>query len=84
MSEVSGAEHQEDQESKDLTLLKNHAARLREHFDAVQIFVSRHEGKTGTINAQWGEGNWFARYGQRASFSSASALARRPAHRAVK
>lgn len=64
MSEVSGAEHQEDRESKDMILIKNHVARLREHFDTVQIFVTKHAGQTGTINAQWGEGNWFARFGQ--------------------
>ncbi len=38
---------------------------LREHFDSVQIFVTRHDGvevETGSITA--GGGNWYARIGQ--------------------
>lgn len=38
---------------------------LGEHFDAVQIFVNRHESsKGGTVRFNDGRGNWFARYGQ--------------------
>jgi hypothetical protein len=39
---------------------------LGEHFDAVHIFVSRHEGGelNGTISANKGCGNYCARYGQ--------------------
>lgn len=42
---------------------------LREHFDNVQIFVSRDSPENGpaaqfTENVQLGSGNWFARYGQ--------------------
>lgn len=38
---------------------------LIEHFDTVQIFVTRHEPEQegGTVNVAYGEGNWFARYG---------------------
>lgn len=39
---------------------------LGEHFDTVQVFVTRHEpaeaGGTETVNL--GCGNWYARYGQ--------------------
>lgn len=49
---------------RDLDIIKSHAAQLAEHFDSVQIFCTRHAAEhDGTINAQWGEGNWFARYG---------------------
>lgn len=39
---------------------------LSEHFDAVQIFASRHEPETedGTVSVEKGSGNWFTRYGQ--------------------
>ena len=39
---------------------------LIEHFEGVQIFCSRHESGEldGTINCQYGLGNWYARYGQ--------------------
>lgn len=39
---------------------------LGEHFDSVQIFVTRHEPfqRDGTVNINVGEGNWFTRYGQ--------------------
>jgi hypothetical protein len=36
---------------------------LGEHFDTVQVFVTRH-GPDGTGNAGFGEGSWYARYGQ--------------------
>lgn len=39
---------------------------LSEHFDSVQIFVTRHEPaeEDGTIHTAKGVGNWFCRYGQ--------------------
>lgn len=39
---------------------------LIEHFDSVQIFVSRCESGEldGTVTVAKGSGNWFARYGQ--------------------
>lgn len=39
---------------------------LMEHFDTVQIFVTRHEQAAldGTVNVAYGAGNWFARRGQ--------------------
>jgi hypothetical protein len=46
-------------EDEDLRILRNAAARLMEHFD------TRHIGSDeGTIAAQHGEGNWYARRGQ--------------------
>jgi hypothetical protein len=38
-----------------------------EHFDSVQIFASRHgddEKERVTFGNRWGEGNFFARFGQ--------------------
>ena len=39
---------------------------LSEHYDTVQIFVTRYEPtiEGGTVNASLGSGNWYARYGQ--------------------
>lgn len=54
-------------EDADLQRLKDACAQLGEHFDTVQIFVTRFADSTeedGTVNAAWGTGNWFARYGQ--------------------
>lgn len=54
-----------EQEDKDVSILKSHAAQLAEHFDSVQILVTRHSPEDdGTINVAWGAGNWFARIGQ--------------------
>lgn len=55
-------EQEGDTHEQDLAKLKNAVARLMEHFDTVQIFVTRHTAN-GTVNAHWGEGNWFARRG---------------------
>lgn len=45
-------------------LLDRHCAQLGEHFDTVQIFVTRYDSEIGTRNVVFGAGNWFARYGQ--------------------
>ena len=50
-------------EDKDLVIVKQHTAALREHFDSVQIFCTRHEGTQGTTRVSYGTGDWFARYG---------------------
>jgi hypothetical protein len=42
--------------------VKRHAAQLCEHFDNVQIMVSKMEGSR-TITIASGEGNYSARYG---------------------
>jgi hypothetical protein len=54
------------QEQADLDRLKEACQKLGEHYDSVHIFATRHESGAlnGTVNAQWGQGNWFARYGQ--------------------
>lgn len=55
------AQHISDEERE---MIKCAAEKLGEHFDSVQIFVSRHnDNKTGTSRFQTGVGNWFARYG---------------------
>jgi hypothetical protein len=50
----------------DLDMVTEHCTKLGEHFDTVQIFVTRHEAgkEDGTVNVNYGSGNWFARYGQ--------------------
>ena len=49
----------------DLKILENHVAQLAEHFDTVQIFVTRYIGESKeTVNAHYGTGNYFARVGQ--------------------
>lgn len=54
----------EGREDEDLRLLRNSAAALMEHFETVQIFATRHNGESGTTNAFYGSGNWYARFGQ--------------------
>lgn len=45
--------------------VKNAAENLGEHFDSVQIFVTRHAPEDeGTHRIAYGTGNWFARVGQ--------------------
>lgn len=58
------SEEQKQRES-DETRLAQALAMLGEHFDTVQIFVTRHEAGSlnGTIGACKGEGNWYARLG---------------------
>lgn len=54
-------------EDADLQRLKDACMKLGEHFGTVQIFTTRFADSTeedGTVNAAWGIGNWFARYGQ--------------------
>lgn len=53
------------EENDELTLIQRHIDALMEHFDTVQIFVSKHDSidnKTGFITK--GAGNSYARYGQ--------------------
>lgn len=53
-------------ENEDLKRIKEACQTLAEHFDSVHIFATRHESGElgGTVNVQYGEGNWFARLGQ--------------------
>ena len=50
---------------EDLARVKKACSELGEHFDAVQIFASRHEAGEldGTVRIDYGLGNWFARFG---------------------
>jgi len=49
----------------DLELLEGIKAKLLEHFDTVQIFVTRHDGqKDDTEAIRVGGGNFYARCGQ--------------------
>jgi len=47
-------------------LVDKAVAELGEHFDTIQILVTRHASgdEGGTVNISIGVGNWFARYGQ--------------------
>jgi hypothetical protein len=55
---------------EDASLVKRACSSLMEHFDTVQIFCTRNQPDAsdpnggGTVNVQFGMGNWFARYGQ--------------------
>ena len=40
------------------------AGQLQQHFDSVQIFVSRQEPDGKTMGYTTGRGNWYARLGQ--------------------
>jgi hypothetical protein len=53
-------------ENTDIQRVSEAVNLLSEHFDTIQIFVTRHEPETenGTIRVHQGIGNWFARYGQ--------------------
>lgn len=48
----------------EIELLEKHIAQLMEHFETVQIFVTRHDAGQGTFNINLGDGNFFARLGQ--------------------
>lgn len=55
---------EEEIKYRDVEIVKRHIAQLMEHFDTVQIFCTRHSPELeGTTSVQWGDGNWFARYG---------------------
>lgn len=57
-----------NEKEKDLKRLQDACSLLSNHFDTVQIFVTRHqphdEENKGTRCVVWGIGNWYARYGQ--------------------
>lgn len=54
----------DNQRDKKLELLKNQAKVLRQSFDTVQIFVGKNDEETGVTTMYWGDGNYYARYGQ--------------------
>lgn len=54
--------NEEDSEQK---LIEDHVNRLMEHFDTVQIFVSRQDTEENVTHSRdSGAGHWYARYGQ--------------------
>jgi hypothetical protein len=58
-------EPREKDKKSDLAKVEACALQLGEHFDAVQIFASRHEPTelAGTRFVTFGVGNWYTRYG---------------------
>lgn len=54
-----------DKGIQDLSIIDKHLDELAEHFDSVQIFVTRYEPNQegSTINIHKGIGNWFTRFG---------------------
>lgn len=47
-----------------IKVLQEHTRVLREHFDSVQVFVTRHNGHTEiTESYQHGSGSWYERVG---------------------
>ena len=50
-------------EKKELKIVKDACSRLMEHFDSVQVLVTKHMGHEGTLNVSYGSGNYFSRIG---------------------
>lgn len=49
----------------DVEALRVAVANLTDRFDTVQVFATRSTmDDGGTVNVNWGHGNWFARFGQ--------------------
>lgn len=44
-------------------MVQEAAKKLGEHFDAVVVLCSRHDGERGTRTIAKGSGNWHAQYG---------------------
>ncbi len=56
--------------AEDEAIVRRHVEQLIEHFDTVQILVSRHmpAEKDGTVAVAQGAGNWYARRGHARDF----------------
>ncbi len=53
-----------EEENRDFKRVREVAEALSEHFDTVQIFCTRYDGKDiGTLTVATGLGNWYARTG---------------------
>jgi hypothetical protein len=63
---------EDNQEERELEIVKKHAIQLLEHFENVQIFVSKYDSEEGTVSVTYGEGNWFSRLGQVKEFVTKS------------
>jgi hypothetical protein len=57
------------EQEKQEAIVENAAAKLFEHFDSVQILVSK-TGLEGTTSVKRGLGNWYARQGMAHEFIS--------------
>ena len=55
-----------NQRDTDMALVQQHVDQLMDHFDSVQVFVTRHmpAEHDGTVSINLGAGNWFTRRGQ--------------------
>lgn len=53
-----------EKKEREFKIVKAAAHQLYEHFDTVQIFVTRHDSVAGTGRTCYGEGNYYTRYGQ--------------------
>ena len=47
-----------------LDIVKQKVNELLPLCDSVQIFITKRQDNENTMSMNWGEGNWFARYGQ--------------------
>lgn len=55
----------QDERAEEHAIVRQHIDQLAEHFDTVQVFVTRvTQGGEYTVRIDTGTGNWFARYGQ--------------------
>lgn len=65
-SDFNDAEEEatEARNSRHLKIVDSHIAQLAEHFDTIQIFVTKREDDASTSALSRGIGNWYARYGQ--------------------
>jgi hypothetical protein len=50
-------------DEEESAIVQAHAKELGEHFDAVVILCSRHEGSKGTRTISKGSGNWHTQLG---------------------
>lgn len=56
---------EEEEIERHLKIIESHIAQLSEHFETVQIFVTKVLSETDeTLSYGVGAGNWYARYGQ--------------------
>lgn len=63
---MSGNEDNDHELDDDLKIVQKHINQLAEHFETVQVFVTKRGEKNtdDTTRISYGSGNWFARYGQ--------------------
>lgn len=54
----------DERDDAELAMIKLAVLKLMEHFDTVQIFTTRFmNSDEGTQGLQFGDGNWYARFG---------------------